>query len=83
MVIDWPPHPAHPTQSRRGYVLNVYVEPSHRRLGLGRRLMELADAELAARGVSFVILHATEQGRRLYAELGWSATTEMSKVLPV
>ena len=30
MVIDWPPHPAHPLQSRRGYILNVFVEPSCR-----------------------------------------------------
>jgi hypothetical protein len=27
MLIDWPPHPAHPDQGYRGYVLNVYVEP--------------------------------------------------------
>src|SRR3954467_6860293 len=34
MIIDWPPHPSHPTQDVRGYILNVYVEPDHRRRGL-------------------------------------------------
>ena len=33
MLIDWPPGPAHPTSDKRGYVLNVFVEPSHRRKG--------------------------------------------------
>lgn len=81
MLIDWPPHPLHPTQDRRGYVLNVYVEPDYRRRGLARELMRLADAEFARRGVSYCVLHATEQGRPLYRELGWSGTAEMAKVI--
>ncbi|WP_321781521.1 GNAT family N-acetyltransferase [Paraburkholderia sp. J94] len=81
MEIDWPPHPAHPDQDRRGYVLNVYVEPAMRRRGLARELMRLADAEFARRGIRYTILHATEQGRDLYRDLGWSATTEMAKTL--
>lgn len=82
MLIDWPPHPAHPTTDKRGYVLNVYVEPEHRRRGLARELMSLADAEFAKRGVRFAILHATEKGRGMYSGLGWSGTSEMSKVIP-
>ena len=79
MVLDWPPHPAHATQARRGYVLNVYVEPQYRRRGVGRQLMALAEREFEARALQCAILHATELGRGLYEELGWSATTEMSK----
>ena len=82
MVIDWPPHPSHPEADRRGYVLNVYVEPSHRRRGFARELMRLAEAEFARRQVTFAILHATEKGRELYAGLGWNGTTEMSKSIP-
>lgn len=81
MEIDWPPHPAHPAQDRRGYVLNVYVEPHARRRGLARQLMQLADEEFARRGIRHAILHATEQGRDLYRQLGWGATTEMAKTL--
>lgn len=83
MVIDWPPHPSHPTQDKRGYVLNVYVEPAYRRRGLAHELMRLAEAEFARRGVEFAILHATEKGRDLYDGLGWNGTTEMSKALGV
>ncbi|MDH1628742.1 GNAT family N-acetyltransferase [Pseudomonas mosselii] len=81
MAIDWPPHPAHPCQDQRGYVLNVYVEPSHRRQGLASKLMRLAESEFARRGLGFAVLHATEAGRPVYAGLGWAATAEMAKTL--
>ena len=79
MVIDWPPHPNHPTEARRGYILNVFVEPAHRGQGLARRLMDLAEAEVARRGVSFLVLHATPMGRPAYEKWGWSAGPEMAK----
>ena len=80
MLIDWPPHPMHPAQDRRGYVLNLFVEPEHRRKGLARRLMQLAEDELSRRGVSLLVLHATEKGRPLYSDLGWLAgSAEMIK----
>jgi len=44
MVLDWPPHPLHPNEDRRGYVLNLYVEPGYRGRGVARDLMRLADA---------------------------------------
>ena len=78
MILDWPPHPLHPTDARRGYVLNVFVEPDHRRQGLARRLMAEVDAEAKRRGVGYVILHATRQGRAMYETLGWSQTSEMA-----
>ncbi len=79
MIIDWPPHPLHPNEDKRGYVLNVFVEPSHRRRGLAKMLTALGEAELARRGVSFAILHATRMGRPLYEQAGWTQTAEMSK----
>lgn len=81
MEIEWPPHPSHPLQDKRGYVLNVYVEPSHRKQGLAKMLMRLAEDEFARRGMQFAILHATQMGRSLYADMGWQPTTEMSKTL--
>ena len=81
MAIDWPPHPSHPTQDKRGYVLNVYVDKTYRKQGLGRRLMQLAEDEFARREVQFAILHATEMGRSLYVALGWHATSEMAKAV--
>jgi GNAT superfamily N-acetyltransferase len=36
MIFDWPPHPQHPTQDERGYILNLFVQPDHRRKGVAR-----------------------------------------------
>jgi ribosomal protein S18 acetylase RimI-like enzyme len=79
MLLDWPPHPWHPNTDKRGYVLNVFVEPSYRRRGLAHELMDLADAAFAKRGVTFIVLHASQLGQPLYESLGWSQTSEMSK----
>jgi len=81
MSIDWPPHPSHPTQDLRGYVLNVFVDPAYRRRGLASALMNLADAEFARRGIGYAVLHATDVGRPVYEALGWAATAEMAKTL--
>ena len=79
MLIDWPPGPSHPNSDKRGYVLNVFVEPSHRRKGLAAKLMELADRDFAARGAGYAVLHSTRMGRPLYEKIGWTATNEMAK----
>ena len=81
MSIDWPAHPSHPTEDQRGYVLNVFVEPSHRRRGLASALMQLGDAEFKRRGLSFAILHATQVGKPVYEQLGWKGTAQMAKVI--
>jgi ribosomal protein S18 acetylase RimI-like enzyme len=81
MEIDWPPHPLHPLEDRRGYVLNVYVETAHRGRGVARALMAAADAEFARRGIGYLVLHATAAGRALYERIGWSSTSEMAKTL--
>lgn len=79
MVIDWPPHPSHPLQNSRGYILNLYVDPDHRGKGLARRLMQAAQNQFARLGIDFLVLHASDAGRPVYESLGWQATTEMAK----
>lgn len=79
MSIEWPPHPSHPTSDVRGYVLNVFVEPSYRRRGLASALMQIAESEFAKRGIEFAVLHATEVGKPVYEQQGWARTSEMAK----
>ena len=57
--------------------MNMFVEPEHRRKGLARRLMALCDVEARRRGIAFMTLHATAQGRPLYEQLGWEPTREL------
>jgi GNAT superfamily N-acetyltransferase len=77
-ILDWPPHPAHPDDCRRAYVLNVFVEREHRGKGLATELMKVAQDEVRRRGIAFTTLHASQQGRPVYEKLGWEPTTEMS-----
>jgi ribosomal protein S18 acetylase RimI-like enzyme len=83
MLLDWPPHPLDPTSIHRGYLLNVYVEPAHRRKHVASRLIELALAEARRRRVRVVALHTTDAGRALYESNGFRDTNEMFYVEPV
>lgn len=82
MVMDWPPHPLDP-EPRRGYLLNVYVEPEYRRKRIASNLIELALAEARRRKIRVVSLHATEESRRMYESSGFRRTNEMFYVEPV
>jgi len=77
LLLEWPPHPLDPQSSKRGYLLNVYVEPEYRRRHLATNLIELALAEARRRGIRVVALHSTEEGRRLYEAAGFRTTNEM------
>jgi ribosomal protein S18 acetylase RimI-like enzyme len=83
LLLDWPPHPLDPRSTVRGYLLNVYVEPTHRRRKLASHLIEMALAEAARRGIRVVALHSTDEGRALYEANGFRATNEMFYVEPI
>lgn len=53
---------------------DVFVEPDHRNLGVGRALLESVKAwakEKGADGVSLQVAAANERGRKFYEELGF------------
>jgi ribosomal protein S18 acetylase RimI-like enzyme len=77
LILDWPPHPLDPTGENRGYLLNVFVESGYRRRGLARELVSLCLSEAARRNIRVVTLHASNDGRRLYENLGFRVTNEM------
>lgn len=60
-----------------GYIINVYTRPGHRRRGLARLLVQAAVEASKAEGLSVVELHASDDGRPLYASMGFSQTNEM------
>lgn len=75
-VQDWPPCALDPAPYR-GYLLNVYVDPEHRRKGLARTMIGHALAEARRRSIRVLALHATETGQSLYTSLGFQRTNEM------
>jgi GNAT superfamily N-acetyltransferase len=58
-------------------VVNVFVEPTHRRRGLARRLMLAILDWCREERIGRVALHPTDAARPLYASLGFAASGEM------
>ena len=76
VINDWPAHPRE-TMPNRAWILNMYVEPEFRRQGIGRRLMEEMVSWCREAGYRNVSLHASAEGRQLYASMGFVPTNEM------
>jgi ribosomal protein S18 acetylase RimI-like enzyme len=53
------------------------VEPDWRRRGVAEALMRAVLDVLALRGIRRIVLHASDDGRRLYERLGFVPTNEM------
>jgi GNAT superfamily N-acetyltransferase len=75
-IVQWVPGMLDPTP-RRARIHSVYIEPSFRRRGIGRRLTETMVTWCREQGFHWIYLHASEQGRPLYESLGFECSTEM------
>jgi len=64
-------------EGRQGLIVNVFTEPEWRRRGLAKLLMNTIIAWSREQNLDGLILHASDDGRALYEELGFIATTEM------
>jgi ribosomal protein S18 acetylase RimI-like enzyme len=65
----------------RGWIYSVAVAPSHRRQGLGTRLVAQAEQALASRGcvkINLQILASNESVTAFYASLGYSVEQRVS-----
>lgn len=62
---------------QRAMILNMYVEREHRRRGIARALMLAMIDWCRRQGFRDVSLHASDDGRALYEQLGFQATNEM------
>jgi GNAT superfamily N-acetyltransferase len=80
LLIEFQSHPIDP-RPRRAFVVNMYTDPAHRRRGLARRLLEAMIAWSREEGLKTLHLHASDEGRGLYEELGFAATNEMRLML--
>lgn len=75
-IVPWVPGRMDPTATR-AWIHSVYVEPSHRRRGIGRHLTQTIIAWCREQGFKWVYLHASDQGRPLYESLGFLPSSEM------
>jgi GNAT superfamily N-acetyltransferase len=81
IIRELPPTPGCYRIGRWGNIMSVYTEPTHRRRGLARRLMETILAWCGSHAIDQVTLAASDEGRPLYEAMGFVPTSEMK--LPV
>lgn len=53
------------------WLADVVIDPAHRRMGLGRLLIDGLLGDLAPMGLRRVVLKASQDGRALYEQKGW------------
>lgn len=62
----------------KAYIINMFTDPQYRGRGIGREILRLLVEEALERGVRYITLEATEQGRKLYEKNGFgSVSSEM------
>jgi GNAT superfamily N-acetyltransferase len=64
-------------EGRHAIVLNVYTDPGWRRRGVAEEVMRHVLRWAEEERLDRLVLHASDQGRRLYERLGFVATNEM------
>ncbi|HLY40904.1 MAG TPA: GNAT family N-acetyltransferase [Terracidiphilus sp.] len=82
LILDWAPHFLDPACDRRGYILNIFVEPDYRRRGLAAALTKECMAEAKRRGIGVIALHASKKGQPVYEKLGFKSSNEMLYIEP-
>jgi ribosomal protein S18 acetylase RimI-like enzyme len=75
-IMDWVPHAVDPS-TRRGNILNVYVEPQYADQGLARQLLIQVLDYCRENGIRTIIVNPSEQMCSLYEALGFRPTGEM------
>ena len=75
-IVPYQPTPLDPV-ARRAFVLNMYTEPSHRRQGLAKLVLQAIVSWCREQGLKAVLLHASDAGRPLYRQMGFEPTNEM------
>ena len=80
IIIDYHSSPTDPLP-KRPVIVNMYTEPPYRRKGIARKLMQTMIDWCREQGFGSVLLHASNEGRSLYEELGFKQTNEMRLML--
>ncbi len=70
VVHSAPPRPSN-LVGKTGYIMNLVTLPAWRRRGIARALLSHVIEVLRVEGVPLVTLHASEEGRGLYEDLGF------------
>ena len=81
VFMDFPPSFTNKT-GRTGYVANVYTADEYRGRGIAGQLLDKVEEEAKKRGITKLLLHASELGRKAYIKSGYEdVDIEMEKII--
>lgn len=66
---------SHPT-GKRAHLMNVYTNPSYRRQGIARKMVNMLIDDAWSKGATEISLDATKLGRPLYESMGFIDSNE-------
>ncbi len=71
----------HNPSGKKAYIMNMYTAPEYRRQGIAYKTLDLIVKEIRKRGVSKIILEATDMGRPLYEKYGFVPMKDEMKLI--
>ena len=73
IFMDYPPAFTNPT-GKKGYVANMYTADAYRGQGIAGQLLEKLEQEAKNHGLTKMVLHASEMGKKAYVKSGYHET---------
>lgn len=61
----------HNSSGKKAYIMNMYTAPEYRRQGIAFHTLDLLVKAAKERGISQIVLEATDMGRPLYEKYGF------------
>jgi len=77
LVIDRHPPSPENLSGKIGYIMNLAVYPKYQNHGIATKLLKICFEWLKEQGIRLVSLHASEEGKSLYINLGFVDSNEM------
>lgn len=63
------------------YIMNIYTRQQYRRRGIAQKTLSLLAEDAKSRGVTRILLEATDMGRPLYEKFGFTAMKNEMELL--
>ena len=63
----------HNPSGKKAYIMNMYTDPDYRRRGIAFKTLDILVKDIKKKGITAILLEATEMGRPLYEKYGFTA----------
>ena len=71
----------HNPSGSKAYIMNMYTHPDYRRKGIAFRTLELLVEDIKSKGITSVLLEATDMGRPLYEKFGFTKMNDEMELI--